>query len=206
MPAMNERGAGPNQQEAATTCARQTFALLPSLRQFVTSRVQAAGADLGLSLRQFAALRGIEEGASSPGELARLWQVTPAVITGIVDRLERRGLVRREPDPEDRRRLRLALTEAGRRASDEVEAALTGELAARFAAATREELGELSRALALLQRTFSALDATTPGNAPRHADDELPVWSGDASGDREVGGAGGVGLKRMAAGQSGERP
>ena len=58
----------------ATDRARQTLALLPVLRRWVTARVNLAGADAGLSLRQYAALTGICQGASSPGELARLWQ------------------------------------------------------------------------------------------------------------------------------------
>src|SRR5215208_7348957 len=128
-----------------TDLAQQTLELLPVLRRWVTARVHWAGADSGLSLRQYAALNGIREGASSPGELARLWQVTPAVITGIIDRLERRELVRREPDPNDRRRLRLALTEAGLAASALVERALTEELAAQFAKASPRELDELGR-------------------------------------------------------------
>jgi DNA-binding MarR family transcriptional regulator len=167
-------------QDQARQCAQQTFALLPTMRRFVTSKVHLAGADLGLSLRQFAALRGIQEGASSPGELARLWQVTPAVITGIVDRLEVRGLVRREPDPDDRRRLRLVLTEAGRCASDEIEGAMTGDLAAQLACASGDELTELGRALDLLQRTFSALDERLPGRASLRPEDDLPVWDDDA--------------------------
>src|SRR3954464_131507 len=135
-------------------CARQTLALLPTLRTWVTARVNRAGADACLSLRQYAALGSIQHGASSPGELARLWQVTPAVITGIIDRLERRELVRREPDPDDRRRLRLALTDAGLAASTLVERALTEELAAQLFQASPRELAELGRSLDLLQRTF----------------------------------------------------
>jgi DNA-binding MarR family transcriptional regulator len=132
--------------------AEQILALLPVLRQWVTARVQSSGAHRGLSLRQYAALHGIREGASSPGDLARLWQVTPAVLTGIVDRLESRGLVRREPDPMDRRRLRLALTEDGLEASLEVELALTNDLSVQLAMLSPEELAELGRSLDLLQR------------------------------------------------------
>lgn len=156
--------------------ARQILALLPPLRNWVTSRVQATGADRGISLRQFAALRGIQDGATSPGELARLWQVTPAVITGIVDRLERRGLVRREIDPQDRRRLRLALTETGCLAGEEVETALVNDLAAQLSLATAKELAELERALALLQRTFAALEATSPPITAVRGEDETPLW------------------------------
>ncbi len=156
--------------------ARQILALLPPLRNWMTSRVQATGADRGISLRQFAALRGIQDGATSPGELARLWQVTPAVITGIVDRLERRGLVRREIDPRDRRRLRLALTETGCLAGEEVETALVNDLAARLSLASAKELAELERALALLQRTFAALEATSPPMTAVRGEDETPLW------------------------------
>lgn len=186
---MDDTGGERRRTEAARLCARQTFALLPLLRRFVSSRVRLAGADRELSLRQFAALRGIQEGASSPGELARLWQVTPAVITGIVDRLESRGLVRREPDPVDRRRLRLVLTEEGRRASDEVEAALTGELAGQLAATSETELAELSRAMALVQRAFSALEERAPDGAPSCAADDMPVWGDEAAPDGPVAGS-----------------
>jgi DNA-binding MarR family transcriptional regulator len=168
-----------NQVSTGTDRARQTLALLPILRQWVTARVHWAGADAGLSLRQYAALSGIRQGASSPGELARLWQVTPAVITGVIDRLERRELVRREPDPDDRRRLRLALTETGLAASMLVERALTEELAAQLSQATPQELTELGRALELLQRTFAALDEQTPGPVEMSAGDNLPAWDND---------------------------
>src|SRR5829696_6160108 len=156
-----------------TERARQTLALLPILRQWVTARVHWAGSDAGLSLRQYAALSGIRQGVSSPGELARLWQVTPAVITGIIDRLERRELVRREPDPDDRRRLRLALTDTGLAASTLVEGALTEELAAQLSQASPRELAELGRALDLLQRTFAALEAHAPEPGEMSAGDDL---------------------------------
>jgi DNA-binding MarR family transcriptional regulator len=161
--------------------AEQTLELLPVLRRWVTARVHWAGSDAGLSLRQYAALNGIRQGASSPGELARLWQVTPAVITGIIDRLERRELVRREPDPDDRRRLRLALTEAGLAASMVVERALTEELAAQLAQASPRELAELGRALDLLQRTFATLEEQTPEPIDRRVGDDLPAWEDDCA-------------------------
>jgi DNA-binding MarR family transcriptional regulator len=175
-----------NQLSQEVDRARQTLALLPILRRWVTARVQWAGADSGLSLRQYAALNGIREGASSPGDLARLWQVTPAVITGIIDRLERRQLVRREPDADDRRRLRLALTDAGLAASTLVERALTEELAAQLSEASPRELAELGRSLDLLQRTFAALEAQTPVPGEMNAGDDLPTWDDDCACDEET--------------------
>jgi DNA-binding MarR family transcriptional regulator len=165
-------------------CARRMLALIPDLRKWITRRVESAGAGAGLSFRQFAALQGIRHGACSPGEIARLWQVTPAVITGIIDRLERRGLVRREPDPDDRRRLRLVMTEAGRAASEEVEQALTGELAARLATATPHELAELGRSLDLLQRTLVSLVERTPTTAGC-VGEAIPGWESSDTTEEE---------------------
>jgi DNA-binding MarR family transcriptional regulator len=50
----------------------------------------------------------------TPAELADLSHVTRATMTGLVDTLERDGLVTREPDPTDRRMMVVNLTEKGR--------------------------------------------------------------------------------------------
>ena len=47
-------------------------------------------------------------------EVAGLLAVSPASVTGRVDRLEAQGLVTRTLDPEDRRSWRITLTDAGR--------------------------------------------------------------------------------------------
>ena len=41
------------------------------------------------------------------GELARASGLTSGAITGVIDRLHRAGLVKREPDPDDRRKVRV---------------------------------------------------------------------------------------------------
>jgi DNA-binding MarR family transcriptional regulator len=48
------------------------------------------------------------------GELAFALDSTPRNVTGLVDHLERDGLVERVPDPEDRRSVRARLTAKGR--------------------------------------------------------------------------------------------
>ncbi|MFI6873498.1 MarR family winged helix-turn-helix transcriptional regulator [Streptomyces sp. NPDC050400] len=52
-------------------------------------------------------------------ELGTMLGLAKSSLTGLVDRTAQRGLVRREPDPEDGRAVRVALTERG--------AALVGE-------------------------------------------------------------------------------
>ena len=46
-------------------------------------------------------------------DLARCARLEPSSLTGLLDRMERDGLVFRAPDPRDRRALRICLTEAG---------------------------------------------------------------------------------------------
>ena len=47
----------------------------------------------------------IRNGAMTSGRLAELTGLTTGAITGVVDRLESRGLARRATDPQDRRRV-----------------------------------------------------------------------------------------------------
>jgi DNA-binding MarR family transcriptional regulator len=67
---------------------------------------EAVGMRLGVTAvdQRTLALLG-SKGPMSAGELAREIQLTPGAVTGVADRLERAGLVRREPDPADRRRV-----------------------------------------------------------------------------------------------------
>jgi DNA-binding MarR family transcriptional regulator len=53
------------------------------------------------------------------GELGTVLGLAKSSVTGLVDRLERAGLVRREPSAEDSRAIRVALTGPGREAADE---------------------------------------------------------------------------------------
>jgi DNA-binding MarR family transcriptional regulator len=49
------------------------------------------------------------------GQIAQLLHIHPSTLTGVLKRLERQGLVRRRPDPKDRRRAFLGITKEGRR-------------------------------------------------------------------------------------------
>lgn len=61
----------------------------------------------------------------SPGDLVKATLSTSGTMTNRIDRLARRGLVERFPDPQDRRGVRVRLTAEGRRVT---EAALAGLL------------------------------------------------------------------------------
>jgi DNA-binding MarR family transcriptional regulator len=68
-----------------------------------------------LSLVHLHVLAVLDEAGSLPmGELAESLDVSQASATGIVDRMEQRGLVQRRRDDEDRRVIRVGQTAAGR--------------------------------------------------------------------------------------------
>jgi DNA-binding MarR family transcriptional regulator len=54
-------------------------------------------------------------GSMRVGDLARALRVTVGGTSKLVDRIERAGLIARQPDPDDRRASRVALTTAGKR-------------------------------------------------------------------------------------------
>jgi DNA-binding MarR family transcriptional regulator len=79
--------------------------------------------------------------------LAALERISAAAMSGYVDRLERAGLVRRTPDPADRRRHGLSLTEEGERVLRSVKSRRTAWLAARLEQLSADELSALDAAV-----------------------------------------------------------
>lgn len=59
-------------------------------------------------------LRRNEPALLSPAEVAQELLSSPSGMTGKLDRLEEQGLIQRTPDPQDRRAVRLRVTDAGR--------------------------------------------------------------------------------------------
>ncbi len=62
------------------------------------------------------------------GELGRCAGLEPSTMTGLVDRMERDGLLQRQPDPTDRRAWRVFLTDEGRHAEQPVTEVVTTTL------------------------------------------------------------------------------
>lgn len=74
----------------------------------------------------------------SPGgmkiaDLGRCAGLEPSTMTGVIDRMERDGLVRRENDPEDRRAQNVRLTDEGSRVRGDVITAVNSALGTVFA-------------------------------------------------------------------------
>lgn len=91
---------------------------------FLTARARGRGdtmanqllTDLDLKVRPYAVLAMACSGTNpSQRELGDFLDLDPSQIVGLVDGLEERGVIRREPDPRDRRSKILVATDPGQR-------------------------------------------------------------------------------------------
>jgi len=108
-----------------------------------------------------------EEGPVPMGTLAEALDVSQASATGIVDRMEQRGLVERRRDDADRRVIRVALADAGRQLIAGVAAERRGHLSTLLDDLTDEELAAFlqgSRALRRARERWHEHMSATEGN------------------------------------------
>lgn len=110
----------------------------------------------GLLLTEYHALKTACLGPSAPTTISQELGLTPAATTDVIDRLESRGLVRREPNPQDRRSTFVVGTPAGHEALREARLAyrqvldhLAAEMSPRGLAALELGCKEL---MAILER------------------------------------------------------
>jgi DNA-binding MarR family transcriptional regulator len=82
-----------------------------------------------------------------PSELGRKAGLEPSSMTGLLDRMERDNLVKRTPDPQDRRASRIELTSDGMDAEEPVREAVTQTLDTLFAGIPDTDLQTTKRVL-----------------------------------------------------------
>jgi DNA-binding MarR family transcriptional regulator len=114
---------------------RLTSALI-AIRRIVRA-AEFAARDLsrtaGLTASQMVVMQFIaREGELGAGAIADAARLSQATVTALLDRLEERGLVARRRSVEDRRRVVVALTEAGRHTLSTTPDVLQNRFAARF--------------------------------------------------------------------------
>ncbi|MDR8411653.1 MarR family transcriptional regulator [Nonomuraea sp. 3-1Str] len=116
------------------------------IRQLYTN-----GADDDVSFSELAVLARLDrEGALTSARLAALERITAQAIGTILGGLHRRGLVARDPDPEDGRRVISSITGKGQAALVSRDLVITERLAAAVDTLTPEERERLAAALPIL--------------------------------------------------------
>lgn len=110
---------------------------------------------LGLTLPQFDVIATL---GNTPGmmmsQLAEKTLVTKGTLTGIVDRLEQKGLVRREVPPENRRCFIIVLTQEGHQLFEKVFPEHIAYLKERLGVLSSEEIHQIQASLKQFRELF----------------------------------------------------
>ncbi len=129
-------------------------------------------AGFGISGSQWGVLRNLHAAAQEGllglrlTDLGSRLLITPPSVTGVVDRLERAGLVARGGSPTDLRAKQVALTAQGRRLVARILADHEGQIDAVLAGLSAADRAELQRLLAQLGRHLEGMVGRA-GNAAR---------------------------------------
>lgn len=108
---------------------------------------------LGLTASQWRPLLLIKhKNIDTPAELARVMNVDTGAMTRLLDRLEAKGIVRRERIPEDRRVVKVILTSDGHTVTDQILPVISNALNLHLQGFSEDETRML---LALIKRMIS---------------------------------------------------
>jgi DNA-binding MarR family transcriptional regulator len=145
-----------------TVATTPTDELRAALREMLAAQRRMRGREAqrssGLSFSQHAVLRVLADGEiHSAGELARHSDLTPASMTKMLDGLSAAGLVESVRDEDDRRRLAVGITDAGRAVHDEKEREIRAAYEAVLADASPAEVAAMGEALRRVAALYDAL-------------------------------------------------
>lgn len=116
-------------------------------------------APLGITAAQLKVLRIIRRGDDTAVALCRHLSIHSACMTRMLDRLERKGLIVRTPDDQDRRQVRLALTSEGETMSTALPTMEVAAMNEFTDCLTSEEVSRLESLLAKMLSGESSLNA-----------------------------------------------
>ncbi|MET9521124.1 MarR family winged helix-turn-helix transcriptional regulator [Streptomyces coeruleorubidus] len=139
------------------TAAMEVFGRIYRLSRAMGERTEKAYARFGLGRGEFDVLatlrRAGEPYTLSPRQLSATLMLTTGGMTGRLDKLERAGLLRRSPDPHDRRGLKVTLTDKGLELIDEAVGAGLAVQTEALSGLDDGQAGQLSELLRELLRT-----------------------------------------------------
>ncbi len=98
-----------------------------------------------LSVPQLRLLGVLRDRRPSMVELARFFGVDKSSMTGLVDRAEQRGLVRRQPAAHDKRSVQVSITPAGSRLAADVETVVYRRISSLVAGLSHRDQAGLER-------------------------------------------------------------
>jgi DNA-binding MarR family transcriptional regulator len=138
---------------------REIAAVLRVSVGLLLRRLRQVRPDDELTLPESSALARLDRtGPATPGELAKVEQISPQSMGATLTALEARGLIERHPDPADGRRVVLSVTGVGLKLLRNKRGARTEQLAQALSAGfTPAELRQLAAAAPLLERLAQSI-------------------------------------------------
>jgi len=136
--------------EDLSRSADQILRALRSIMQSITIHSKKLYRDAGLTLPQMLCLRAIsaaEQDEVTAAMVSRQVHLSPATVTGIIDRLERNDFVERERRSRDRRKICLNLTPKGEERLQTMDPSLQDRFLHRLMGLEEEEQAQLLSAL-----------------------------------------------------------
>lgn len=129
------------------------------INRYLQNAFRASLGQAGLTKEEWKVIMALSRGVRSHGWLCRDMDVSTGAMTNRLDKLEDRGLIRRVPDPDDRRGVLLELTEGGRERIDEYVDLGAGREKALLSGLSRAEKRELD---ALLTKLLLSMQRREP--------------------------------------------
>lgn len=147
----------PRAEASLAAEAEEILGLLRALRRDLARNPFADAERSGLTGPQVTTMTClVTRGPLTLTELSRAMGTSHSTASGIIDRLEARGLVRRTPDAADRRRTQITVTEEVTRYVRELEEGPPGRLLAALRRASPEQRRAIRQALALLRQLLES--------------------------------------------------
>lgn len=126
--------------------------LLAKAQNTVLQYFRASLAQFNVTPVQYGILKCLwDESPQTPKQIAKVLDLDGSTITGILDRMEDKGLISRTPNPDDRRTLRVIITDSGlklRKQIEEVVEESNKYILGRFSKDEQEQLKQLLRKIA----------------------------------------------------------
>jgi DNA-binding MarR family transcriptional regulator len=133
--------------------ARSVLAVLPIVMRTVGRAMRESGSEV--SPPQHRLLTYVANRPRTLSEVARIQGVTPATATTLVTTLENHGWVSRTPDVDDRRRVVVSLTDAGRASLEHAQSVAENAMTALLEPLGPEDLDRLVEGIDILRRLGS---------------------------------------------------
>lgn len=162
---LNAATLAPMNDAAELVAVTDSIRILQSVRriaQCVEHHSKRLTATHNITSPQLVALMAIAQlGPSTLKSIGRAIHLSPSTVVGIVDRLEEKGLVRRERDTRDRRNVYVTVTAAGQTLIDNAPSALPQGFASALSALPENDQHTL---VVVLEQFATLLEVKVPGS------------------------------------------